>query len=84
MFFMCYIQMHTLQYTVKLIALHSFFFTLTLQSLCSVYKARQYIYRSNKYRSRKFFLLTNHEALFNLNIVMSFQSLSFYNDRSVT
>ena len=43
MFFMSYSQMHTLYYTIKLIALHSFMIhTLTLLSMCSVFKARQY------------------------------------------
>ena len=35
----CYLQMHTLKYTIKLIALHSFFrHTLTLLFLCDVSK----------------------------------------------
>ena len=43
MFFMSNSQMHTLYYTIKLIALHSFMIhTLTLLSMCSVFKARQY------------------------------------------
>ena len=41
---MCYSQMHTLKYTIKLIALHSFLrHTLTLLSLRRDFKARQYI-----------------------------------------
>ena len=37
---MCYSHMHTLLCAIKLFALHS----LTLLSLCSVFKARQYIF----------------------------------------